>query len=917
MSCLRRFFSTFLLALLVFLQVPAWAAEAGDRSQSASESLTLGVLSYRPKPQTLERWQPLVDYLNEELESARLELVPYFMDEMQEAVAQGEVDFIFTQPSHYVLLTYRNELSSPLAMLVNNEAGTPVSSFGGVIFAPATSELKHLSDLQGLTLATPQQQSLGAFQMQAFELLQAGLKAESDYSLLEVGMPQDKVVRAVMAGDAQAGFVRSGVLESLVAQGKLDPQAYRVINPQQHPAFPFQVSSRLYPEWPFVALPGTDELAVRQIATALFNLPLQGERARAMDIAGFTLPGDYRSIDELLFQLQLPPFEHLAEFDILYAWEQWQPEGGILLSLLILLLLVGIALLVLRNSELRRAYRHLRISGEEVFRLSQAMEQSPEGILITDNRASVEYINPAFEKHTGFTREEMLGKNPNVLSSGTTSAKTYRELWRALKRGHVWRGEFINQRKDTSEYLVSVLIAPIRNKAGQITHYMAVEQDVTEKRAAEERLTQLTYYDPLTNVPNRGLQMDRIQQLLSSSQKSGKLAALLLIDIDRFKFINDALGPDVGDQVLVEMSRRLKGCLPDSASLARMAADEFSVLLNDLNPRPELASREVLDEVQRLQRSMRQGFALEGKPLHLTVSVGITLFPEESKESPAGILTRADTALHRAKGSGGNSYRFYEVFMGQQVVQHFDLEADLRQALEADELEVYLQPQCQANGKRVGAEALLRWWHPSKGQISPAVFIPLAENSDLVVDLDRWVIGQVLSLLKKKGEEFKHAISVNISPRHFAQGDFVGWLRKELERQQVDPCRLILEFTEGVLIDDIADTVSKMQQLTALGLKFSVDDFGTGYSSLAYIKQLPLHELKIDRAFVLGIGKTQGDAGLLKSILAVAECMQLEVVVEGVETQEQLDFFKAYHRISFQGFYFSRPLPVPDFLNEM
>lgn len=898
----------FIYLLLAFI-APLSANSSQDQEPSV-QPLTLGVLSYRPKPQTIERWQPLVAYLNEAFDTVHLELVPYFMDEMQEALAQGEVDFIFTQPSHYVLLTYRYELSSPLAMLVNNEAGVPVSSFAGVIFTSASSRLQNLSDLKGQTIATPQKESLGAYQMQAFELFQAGLQASRDYQTLEVGMPKDKVVEAVLEGRAQAGFVRSGVLESLMGQNKLDKEAVRLLDEQQHPDFPFQVSTRLYPEWPLVALSGTDPLVVRQLVSALFNLPLHGELAQAMDIAGFTLPGDFRTIDELLYQLKLPPFEYRNELDILQAWQQWQPQGGVLLSLLVLILLVAMGLVVVRNRELYQAHAQLKTSGEEVYRLSQAMEQSPEAVAITDTQARFEYVNPAFEAHTGFSKKELLGENPRVLASGATPQKTYRDLWRHLKRGHVWRGEFINRRKDASEYLVSVLIAPIRSRADQITHFLAVEQDVTEKRAVEKRLNHLTYYDALTGLPNRGLQMDRIDQNLVTSEKSGQMAALLLIDLDRFQLINDARGLAQGDQVLLIIAERIKEILPDSASLARMAADEFSVLLQGLHSKPEQASREALGCVKGIQDRLKESMLVEGQTLFVTASVGITLFPETDCEMSSSILNRADTALHRAKSLGGNGYRFYETCMGQQVSGDFDLENDLRAALGLGQLSLYLQPQCSVTGELVGAEALLRWQHPEKGAISPGDFIPLAENSDLIVDLDRWVFQQLLVFLQSDAGQGNYSVSINISPKHFARQDFAEWIQAELHGQSVKLNRLVLEFTEGVLIDDIEAAISKMQQLTSLGLKFSVDDFGTGYSSLAYLKQLPLHELKIDRAFIKNIGPSSKDLALVKSILAIADCMNLQVVVEGVETIEQLSFFQACSSLTIQGFYFSKPFRI-------
>lgn len=884
-------------------------------SSTESKTLTLGILSYRPKPQTIERWQPLVDYLNQQLNGAKLQLVPYFMDELETAILKQEVDFIFTQPSHYVLLTYRNQLTSPLAVLVNNEAGKPVASFGGVIFAPASSSIGNLKDLKGKTLATPNLESLGAYQMQVFELHeQANLHTGRDFKMLVTGMPQDKVVAAVMSNQAHAGFVRSGVLESLIAQGKLDAAAIKIINPQKHPNFPFEVSTRLYPEWPFSAMPNVDPLITRQIVSALFNLPPGGELAQSMNIYGFTLAGDYRRVDELLLKLKLPPFEHLAVFSLANAWKKWQPQGGILLTMLSLLLAAGIALLYSRNRQLQRAHHYLQVSSEEVYRLSQAMEQSPEGVLITNASAEIEYVNPAFEAHTGYSKADMLGKNPSILASGQTPERTYTELWQSIKNGKVWRGEFLNRRKDQTEYLVSVVIAPIRDRLGQLTHFLAIEQDVTDRRATESRLYQLANYDVLTGLPNRSLQLDRLSQCLIECQKSGQLSALLLINIDRFKLINDARGSVLGDQVLIHLTKLIRTSLEENNSLARMGADEFSLLIKNLGPRPSQASRKTLEVIQSINQRLASGLELDGQTLYLTISMGATLLPEQEGETATDILARADTALHRAKGAGGNQHQFYEEKMGHQVLMRFDLENDLRIALQNQQLELYLQPQYLGTGKQVGAEALLRWNHQVRGAISPAVFIPLAENTDLIIEVDRWVINKVMDYLEQRPTEHQWSVSVNISPRHFSHPEFTPWILAQLGKREINPGQLILELTEGIMIADIEATIRKMKLLTARGIKFSADDFGTGYSSLAYIKRLPLHELKIDRSFIMDINQSKTDAELVRSIIAVAQCMELKTVIEGVETLEQLNFFVNYPQAIFQGYFFSRPQPLAEFL---
>jgi diguanylate cyclase (GGDEF)-like protein/PAS domain S-box-containing protein len=541
-------------------------------------------------------------------------------------------------------------------------------------------------------------------------------------------------------------------------------------------------------------------------------------------------------------------------------------------------------------------------------KLSLAVEQSPESIVITDLGGRIEYVNGAFIRNTGYSRQEALGADPKILKSGRTPPETYHALWDTLTQGQVWQGEFINQRKDGSEYIEYAIVSPVRSTDGRITHYLAVKQDISDKKQAEAQIHRLAYFDATTGLPNRTLLMDRLTQMLAVGRRSGHQEALLLLNIDRFKNINDARGHTLGDTLLKALGERLEGLLREGDTLARLAADEFALLLPNLDLQPKQASHHALAVADKIHAALRQPFAIGGEEVTVTATLGITLFPEILDERPDHILRRADNALHRAKDAGGNQTAFFETGMGDSAEQRFRVERALHRAIPAGELRLYFQPQVDAQRKLAGAEALVRWQHPERGLLPPGVFIPVAEESDLIVELGTWVLAEACRLMAQEdmaGCPFR--LSVNLSPRHFRQKGFVPWLRDLLSATGADPTHLTLEVTEGLMIDNINDVVAKMSELTALGIHFSLDDFGTGYSSLAYIKRLPIHELKIDKTFVQDAPTDPDDAALVETILAVAQHMHLKVVAEGVETEEQAAFLNARATVIHQGYLYGRP----------
>ncbi|OGT90732.1 MAG: hypothetical protein A2286_05680 [Gammaproteobacteria bacterium RIFOXYA12_FULL_61_12] len=557
-----------------------------------------------------------------------------------------------------------------------------------------------------------------------------------------------------------------------------------------------------------------------------------------------------------------------------------------------------------------------RESEASMRKLSQAVEQSPESIVITDLSGRIEYVNETFTRNTGFSHEEAIGRTMGIIRSGKTPREIYLDLWASLERGEAWQGEFVNRRKDGSEFVESAIISPVRQADGSISHYLAIKQDITETKQALARIDSLTYYDQMTGLPNRGLLMDRLESALATACRRAREGALILINLDRFKTLNDGHGHELGDRLLTAAAERIGSLMRKDDTLARLGADEFALLLQDVDDWHLEVGRRALFVAERIHATLCQPFVFtDSKDVLVTASLSIALYPEGDADTPLEIMRRAGMAMHRAKQSGGNQTTFFDAGMGKIARQRFQLEHELRRGVVRGELRLYLQPQVDAEGVALGAEALVRWLHPERGLLPPAYFIPIAEESDLIVDIGVWVLSEACRLMAEQEKAgFPLRLSVNVSPRHFRKPGFVPWVRDLLDASGCDPSHLTLEVTEGLMIDNIGEVIAKMNELAAVGIRFSVDDFGTGYSSLVYLKRLPIQELKIDKTFIQDAPTDPNDAALVATILSVARHLNLTVVAEGVETTEQVDFLKTLEPVIRQGYQYGRPEPAEKLL---
>lgn len=746
-----------------------------------AETVTIGVLAFRPKPQTQAQWQPLASVLKRAMPEHEFVIEALDYPELEAAVATQRVQFVLTNPSHYVLLAYRLGLSAPLATLIVDEGSMPLSAFGGVIFTRTErNDLNTLGDLRGKTVAAVGAESLGGYQMQAYELARAGIRLPQDARLMATGMPHDQAVTAVLEGKADAGFVRTGLLENMEREGKLDLGQLKILNRQNPPGFPLQLSTRLYPEWPFAALPHTDEDIARRVAAILFVLEEDHATVQALNIHGFTVPSDYIPVANLMRELRLPPFEAAPEFTLQDVWARYRWElvaglaaGGVILLLGISLFMTNrrlrderhklaletqlrhellyalgegvygvdhqgrcifinpaaLAMLGYSESEVMGCDQHAlfhashadgtpypehecpiyqslmdgisrrteeyfwkkdgtsfpvaitvspinedgtRSGAVVVFRditeektarerdhlLVSALEAVGNGVVITDTDARIKWANSAFEGLTGFTHAEVIGCKPSELvKSGQHDQPFYQTMWQTILAGNIWRGEVVNRRKDGRYYNEELTIAPVKDANDVIRHFVGIKNDISERKQIEERIRHMAQYDILTDLPNRALLSDRLQQAIAGARRDGTGVALLLIDLDQFKPVNDTFGHDVGDLLLKEVAARIQGCVRASDTVARMGGDEFVAMLRTVGHEPD-----ALMVAEKIRHALNQPFALAGQSLHISSSIGIALYPEHG-DNETELSKCADIAMYQAKNSGRNNVQIFRPAM--------------------------------------------------------------------------------------------------------------------------------------------------------------------------------------------------------------------------------------------------------------
>ena len=978
----------------------------------AAEPVRIAVLAFRPKPQTLTQWQPLAVALKAAIPERDFVVQAYTLSELDAVLAARQADFVLTNPGHYVLLTRRSGLQAPLATLLMDESGQETSAFGGVMFTRADHPpITTLAELKGLTLATVGLDSLGGYQMQAYELLQAGVDVTHDTKLMVTGMPQDKVVKTVLDGQADVGFVRSGLLEAMVREGKLDPGRLTVLNAQKLSAFPVKSSTALYPEWPFSYLAHVDEHLARQVTAALFLIDNDSRAARAMGIRGFSVPADYTTVADVLRALRMPPFDVAPAFTWRDVVKRYRlPLVLVAVSLVLILLLSGRLWLTGRRlrieqqrvvqqqqalieSEFRLKFAvgaaggglwdwdvragtlfmsddwkatlgyapdelsqstdewesrlhpedrdaaltalNLCLSSEVAFYISESrvrckdgsfkwmlergqvvsrdeagaplrmigidtditarklseekiqlaasvFSSAREGIFITDAAGIIIDVNNAFTLITGYSRDEAIGQSPRLLKSGLQDQPFYDAMFAELQAKDHWYGELWNRRKNGELYAEMLTVSEVRDARHRVTHYVAIFIDITTLKEHQKQLEHIAHFDALTNLPNRVLLADRLQQAMVQAQRRQKQVAVAFLDLDGFKAINDHYGHVTGDQVLITLAKRMTDALREGDTLARIGGDEFVAVLIDL----EDASVS-MPLLNRMLAAAALPVPVGDLAPQVSASLGVTFYPQAHDIDADQLIRQADQAMYQAKVSGKNRYCVFDTSQDSSTRVHFEGLECIRLALENQEFVLHYQPKVNMHsGQVIGAEALIRWQHPEKGLLSPVAFLPVIEDDPLAIAMGEWVIDTALTQMAQwQAAGFHLPVSVNIGARQLQQGNFVQQLQAILARHpQVNPASLALELLETSALADMTLVSKVIKDCAQMGVAFALDDFGTGYSSLTYLKRLRVALLKIDQSFVHNMLDDPDDLAILQGIIGLAAAFKREVIAEGVET---------------------------------
>ncbi len=1003
----------------------------------ASEPVRIGVLAYRPKPVTLAQWQPLAALLKERIPERDFVVEAFTLPELEAAVASRQLDFVLTNSANHVLLNRQSGLQAPLATLLMSENGHETAAFGGVIFTRADRKLATLADLRGKRVATAGVNSLGGYQMQAYELLQMGIDLAREARVLETGMPQDRAVHAVLEGSADVGLVRTGLLESMAREGSIDLSQISVLNRQNLRDYPVMSSTVLYPEWPFSYLAHVDERLARQVVAALLQIQPNSMSALTMGIRGFSVPADYASIERLLKALRLPPFEAAPAF----TWRDVLARYWLALALatLAMLLISGLSLRLwltsrqlrlrqqqvlaqqaaLAESEFRCKFaveasggglwdwdlqadtlyladswklslgygaqeltdlstrqwesrlhpqdapqalaalkqctegnqdyyrsenrlrckdgsykwmlelgrvvgrdasgRPLRIIGmdldiharkeseQQLALAATVFTHAREAIIITDAQCNMLEVNQAFSQISGYSRAEALGQNPRLLRSNRQDSAFYAAMYAQLHQHGYWSGELWNQHKQGTPYAVALALSLVRDAQGAPKNYVGMLTDITSLKEHQRQLERVVHFDALTGLPNRLLLVDRLQQAMVQALRRRQMLAVAYLDIDGFKAVNDTWGQDAGDQLLVALAAAMRRCLREGDTLARLGSDEFVAVLVDL---PDQASAD--HPLAQLLAAAAQPFDYGEARLSVSASLGVSYFPQTEALDADQLLRQADQAMYQAKLGGKNRLHVFDAEQDRSVRGLHENIETLARAIDRGELRLHYQPKVNLrSGEVIGLEALVRWQHPQRGLLGPALFLPMIEDHALAVTLGDWVIGTALAQLQSwQAQGLLLQVSVNVGARQLQQDDFVPRLAEALARcPELSAQQLEIEVLETSALQDLERTAHIMRDCARLGVGFALDDFGTGYSSLTYLKHLPVGLIKIDQSFVRDMLDDSDDLAILEGIIGLARAFRRQVIAEGVETPAHGARLLQLGCELAQGYGIARPMP--------
>lgn len=865
-------------------------------------ALRLGILAFRPKEQAYIQWQPLATYLQQTL-GMYVELKVYNYPELEIAITHNQVDAILTNPGHYILLKHRNKLSPPIVTQITKKGQYTLTKFGGVIFTRADNfDINSIDDIKDKKIAATDKDSLGGYQMQVFEMLERGLSVPKEEHMVLTGMPHDKVIQTILEHKADVGFVRTNVLEEMILEGKLEISRIKIIHKQHEASFPFITSTRLYPEWPLVLMPHVSESLSRHLSIALLMLTPESNVAKSAGIYGFSSPADYTVVEELLRSLRITPFDTLPKFTLMDFWQKYALWISIGLSIG-MLLLIGIGIMLARQNRcIRRNEISLR---EHQNYLKSILDTIPDGLFEVNLEGK--YFSVRSQHHAKIERifGSIIGKTVGDLLSPEKTNICLTALAEANQKGYSL-GYCFDVVLEEEHKWFELSVSKKTEFYADGPHFIVLTRDITSRKLAESRLERIAHYDALTNLPNRVLLDDRLRQAILRAKRQDKKVAVLYLDLDGFKEINDVYGHSIGDELLISVSRRMENVLRQEDALSRFGGDEFVIILADLE-----CEEDSITILQRLLEVTAEPVELHAIMIHITVSIGITFYPQDDVDADH-LIRHADQAMYLAKQSGRNTYRFFDVaYDTAQKSEKIELE-NIAFAIQNHQFVLHYQPKVNIQtGELVGVEALIRWQHPKRGLLYPHAFLPLIEHRMLSVNLGEWVIEEALKqLVACQHQGIVFPISVNISATQLQQENFFDRISELLQKySHVNPKLLELEILETSALKDrfhVCNIIAQCKE--KFNIHFALDDFGTGYSSLTYLKELPVDCLKIDQSFVRDILHDIDDLAIVQGVLGLAKAFHREVIAEGVESQAHGELLLHQGCYIAQGYGIAKPM---------
>ncbi len=876
---------------------------AQDKQETA-----IGVLAFRPPAETMKSWQPLADTLNKSIPNKNFVIKALSYKELNEQLENKSLDFVFTNPEHYVALEIKHGVTRIATILRAGPRSTQLKTFGGTIIVRADNKnINTLADIKNKKIAAVSKESLGGYLAQAGVLYDENIEIDTKKDVLFTDMPHDKVVFAVRDKKVDVGFIRSSVLESLAKNGSIKMEDFKILHKQDYPEYPFAVSTPLYPEWPFAAARYTDQDLAKEVTIALLSIKDGSDVAKSAGYYGWTTPMPYESTEALMQKVRAYPFDKPHPMTFKDVLQKYQIQIGIFLITIVVLLSVLVLRSVILSRRLAKQMNKLELA-------ASVFEHAAEGIVITKPDHTIIDVNNSFTKLTGFSKEDAVGKTPAILKSGLHKKDFYETIFTQIKKDGIWQGEFWNRNKNGELCAELTSICAVHNKYGELQNYIGMFNDITSMKEYQEQLAHFANFDPLTELANRRFFHERLTHAIQIAKKQDGRLAVFFIDLDNFKYVNDTLGHEAGDALLVSVSERLIAAVSDSDTLARMGGDEFVLLAEDVD-----SNDEIIMLAQKLNEALSNSFNIDGNRIFSSASIGISVFPTDGEDVDT-LMKKADMAMYQSKDLGKGRFSFFSSELEVKLKNRLSIEDELRRAVAKDEFVLFYQPQIDSRTHSIiGVESLIRWNHPLRGVLSPFEFLTIAEQSGLIVSIGEWVLAHALSTLRDWLDMGINpgCMAINIADKQFKEKMFVDRVKHLVGLYKIDPSLVKLELTEGIIMDEPEEAISKLHELRDFGVKISIDDFGTGYSSLSYLKRFPINQFKIDRSFIIDIAHSHQDREIVTAIIAMGQALNIETVAEGIETAEQLEFLKELGCFFIQGYFYSKPLPRAEIQHKM